>query len=204
MTRAQRDREDGQLSESAGRGRPRDSAVSARILASTRALLVDVGYNRLSFEMVAQASGVTRPVLYRRWPSKAHLVFEATLPDALDGIADTADLAADIRGFITRCAAMFSDPVYRTALPGLLADFSGKPEFEQSVMSGLWTTIRAGFAARIEQAFSRGEISGQIEALDVLDVIIGGLFQRVLVLQEPHQDYIDTLTGIALRLLASQ
>jgi len=66
-------------------GRPRQPDLDARIAAVTRTLLADVGYNRLSFEMIAQASEVTRPTLYRRWPSKAHLVFDATLPTPSTG-----------------------------------------------------------------------------------------------------------------------
>jgi AcrR family transcriptional regulator len=178
--------------------------VDARIIGATRALLADVGYSRLSFEMIAQSCGVTRPTIYRRWTSKAHLVFEATLPEALDDIAHTDDLAADIRGFVARIAAMFSEPIYRAALPGLLTDFAGNPEYEGVVIDDLWTGVRTQFVDRISMAHSKGEAGGDIDPLDILDVIVGTLYQRIIVLQQPLPDQVDRLTNIAMRLLSSR
>src|SRR5882724_503549 len=124
---ARSDDSDVELTRRPAPGRPRQPDLDARIAAVTRTLLADVGYNRLSFEMIAQACEVTRPTLYRRWPSKAHLVFDATLPDIVDGIADTGDFPSDLRAFISSIAAMFATPFYRAAFPGLLADLTGNP-----------------------------------------------------------------------------
>ena len=59
------------------RGRPRDPAIDDAVLAATRALLVEIGCDQLSMVAIADRAGVGRPALYRRWPSKTHLVFEA-------------------------------------------------------------------------------------------------------------------------------
>jgi AcrR family transcriptional regulator len=200
MTHAERHRGTGDPEPKAALGRPRDADVDARIRAATRSLLAEVGYNRLSFEMLAQACAITRPTIYRRWQSKAHLVFEATLPDSLGGIEDTGDLVADLRDFVSSIASMFAEPAYRAALPGLLTDFAGSPDYEQTVMGDLWTTVRTGFATRIANALDRGEIAGGVDPLDVLDVIIGTLYQRITVLQEPHDDQVERLTRIGLLL----
>jgi AcrR family transcriptional regulator len=58
MTHPQRHRGTGDREPKAALGRPRDGDVDTRIIAATRSLLAEVGYNRLSFEMLAQASGV--------------------------------------------------------------------------------------------------------------------------------------------------
>ena len=201
---ARSDDSDVELSRRPAPGRPRRPEVDARIAAVTRTLLADVGYTRLSFEMVAQASGVTRPTLYRRWPSKAHLVFDATLPDNVDGITDTGDFPSDLRAFIGSMAAMFSKPVYRAAFPGLLADLTGNQRFFQDVMSEQWTAIRDGFAHRLAYARKSGQISPGFESHDVLDVIVGAMFQRAIVLQAIPDDYVDVLTAMALHLLGSK
>jgi AcrR family transcriptional regulator len=200
MTHAERHRGTGDREPKAALGRPRDADVDARIIAATRSMLAEVGYNRLSFEMLAQACGITRPTIYRRWQSKAHLVFDATLPDSVGGIDDTGDLVADLRDFVSSIASMFAEPAYRAALPGLLTDFAGSPDYEQTVMGDLWTTVRTGFATRIAKALDRGEIAGGVDPLDVLDVIIGTLYQRIMVLQEPHEDQVERLTRIGLLL----
>jgi AcrR family transcriptional regulator len=204
MTPAARsDDSDVELTRRPAPGRPRQPELDARIAAVTRTLLADVGYTRLSFEMIAQACGVTRPTLYRRWPSKAHLVFDATLPDSVDGITDTGDFPSDLRAFIGSMAAMFSTPFYRAAFPGLLADLTGNPPFFQDVMSEQWTAIRDGFARRLAHARKCGQISPAFESHDVLDVIVGAMYQRAIVLQASPDDYVDVLTTMALHLLGS-
>jgi hypothetical protein len=138
--------------------------------------------------------------IYQRWQSKAHLVFEATLPESLGGIEDTGDLVADLRHFVSNVASMFAEPAYRAALPGLLTDFAGSPDYEQTVMGDLWTTVRTAFTTRIATARDRNEVAGGVDPLDVLDVIIGTLYQRIMVLQEPHDDQVERLTRIGLLL----
>ena len=58
------------------RGRPRNPANDAAILNAARDILATHGFDALTFEAVAQAAGISRVSIYRRWPSKAHLVNE--------------------------------------------------------------------------------------------------------------------------------
>ena len=52
-------------------GRPRDVRNDTRILEATSAILFEKGYAGLTIDGVAAAAGVSRPTIYRRWPSKA-------------------------------------------------------------------------------------------------------------------------------------
>ena len=58
-------------------GRPRDPAADRAILDATLHLLAEQGYQAMSIEGVAAASGVSRPTVYRRYASKADLVAAA-------------------------------------------------------------------------------------------------------------------------------
>jgi hypothetical protein len=100
-------------------------------------------------------------------------------------------------------AAMFSTPFYRAAFPGLLADLTGNEPFFQHVMTDPWTAIRDGFARRVVGARESGQISPDFESDDVLDVIVGAMYQRAIVLQASPDDYVDVLTTMALQLLGS-
>jgi AcrR family transcriptional regulator len=60
--------------------RRRGAALEAAILDAAWQELVDKGYGALTIESVAQRAGTSRPVLYRRWPTKAELVRAAMLP----------------------------------------------------------------------------------------------------------------------------
>src|SRR5689334_17860798 len=76
------------------RGRPRDPRTQRSILDATRTLLATTGYDQISIDAIARAADVSRPTVYRRWPSKAHIVF-----DAVFGTADRGDVLTDTGDF---------------------------------------------------------------------------------------------------------
>src|SRR3954470_14545799 len=92
-------------------GRPRDPQTDADILGAARAVLAEQGYEALSFEVVARRAGVTRPTIYRRWPSKVHLAYEAAFPVAdLQPITFTGDLRTDLHRLIDGAARAYARP----------------------------------------------------------------------------------------------
>ncbi|WP_125953687.1 MULTISPECIES: TetR/AcrR family transcriptional regulator [unclassified Novosphingobium] len=60
-----------------GRGRPRETEKDEAIRQATWALLARVGYDGLTFEAVAEAAGISRTTLYRRFSAKSELVANA-------------------------------------------------------------------------------------------------------------------------------
>jgi AcrR family transcriptional regulator len=59
------------------RGRPRDPRIEVAVLRAAHNRLVTDGYARLTIGEVAADAGVSRPSIYRRWPSKQDLVMDA-------------------------------------------------------------------------------------------------------------------------------
>lgn len=59
--------------------RRRGAALEEAILDAAWAELASVGYSNLTFEAVARRAGTSRPVLYRRWPSRASLASTAII-----------------------------------------------------------------------------------------------------------------------------
>lgn len=55
-------------------GRPRRAGVSQAILSATIALAAEEGLDNITLSAVAERSGVGRPTIYRRWPSKEALL----------------------------------------------------------------------------------------------------------------------------------
>ncbi len=69
---------DVQAAASAARlGPQRNPAIDEAVLQATRDLLVENGYAGTSIDAIATRAGVGRPAIYRRWPSKAHIVHDA-------------------------------------------------------------------------------------------------------------------------------
>ena len=59
------------------RTRRRGAELEQAILDAAWAELCEVGYTALTIEAVAKRAGTSKPVIYRRWPSRAHLVIAA-------------------------------------------------------------------------------------------------------------------------------
>ena len=102
-------------------GRPRDESIDERVLAVTRELLMQVGWDDLSVRLVATRAGVGRASLTRRWPTKAELVLHAILGESPDlAPFSGTDLNGWIEWVVRGSHELFSRPDVRLAVPGLL------------------------------------------------------------------------------------
>src|SRR4051812_28269102 len=90
-------------------GRPRDPELDERVVAAVRELLVEAGWEGTTVRQVAERSGVSRPAIARRWPSKAQLVFESLLGPEPDLTAfATVDREGWIDGVVDGAFDLFS------------------------------------------------------------------------------------------------
>ncbi|GAA0396199.1 TetR/AcrR family transcriptional regulator [Streptomyces luteireticuli] len=81
------------------RRRRRGTELEAALLEAAWDELVAAGYEQLTYEAVAARAGTSRPVLYRRWPTKRELVLAALrhrTPPLPDGPPDTGGLRDDV------------------------------------------------------------------------------------------------------------
>lgn len=156
-----------------GAGRPRDPRIDAAILRAAAELVVDVGYSNLSLAAVAERAGTTKTALYRRWPSKAELVHEAAFavpPSAVT--APPGDVAGDLRAMMAGARDVFTGPVVRAALPGLIADMAGNAELTARILErfeGLFEVLRHWVA----EAVSRGDARADVDPARLLEIIGG-------------------------------
>jgi AcrR family transcriptional regulator len=82
--------------------RPRiEGERESEIFTAVVALLVESGYDKLTFDAVATAVRASKATLYRRWPNKADLVLDAVAaqlaaPQEAGGDDDTGSLRSDL------------------------------------------------------------------------------------------------------------
>jgi AcrR family transcriptional regulator len=161
-------------------GRPRDLRIDAAILAATAELLVENGYSNITMAAIAERAGTTKTALYRRWPSKAELVHEAAFPVEPTALTTPAgDIAADVRAMIAAARDVFTSPVVRAALPGLIADMSGDPDLNARMMArfaGLFEAVRV----RIADAIARGEVHADVDPDRLVELVGGATMLRLL------------------------
>ncbi|AFM16318.1 transcriptional regulator [Mycolicibacterium chubuense NBB4] len=169
--------------KTSGAGRPRDPRIDAAILRATADLLVEIGYANVTMAAVAERAGTTKTALYRRWSSKAELVHEAAFPVTPSAIeTPPGDIAADLRAMIDAARDVFTSPVVRAALPGLIADLSADAELLGRV-SDRFTDLFAAVRTRLQDAVDRGEVRAGVDP-DRLVHLIGGA-TLLTVLQAP-------------------
>ncbi|WCS19579.1 TetR/AcrR family transcriptional regulator [Mycobacterium marinum] len=186
------------LDKAPGAGRPRDPRIDFAILSATMELLVQIGYSNLSLAAVAERAGTTKSALYRRWSSKAELVHEAAFPVTPSALsAPAGDFAGDIRMMVAATRDVFTTPVVRAALPGLVADMTADADLNARVLSR-FTELFATVRIRLQEAVDRGEAHPDVDPNRMIELIGGATMLRVLLYPDQMLDeaWVDQTTAI--------
>lgn len=147
---------------------------------AARAILIEDGLGRLTIDAVAQASGVSKPTIYRNWSNAQELAMAALIDTAPDAPADTTlppdrALAAQLDQL---CRAFASTRGRQVAMTLAAADPDS--EFTKAFRNRVILSCREAGRAILTQAIKDGILPepGDMDAL--LDMIYGALFFRVL------------------------
>jgi AcrR family transcriptional regulator len=169
---------------SAGRGRPRDPRTEQAITEAARRLLARDGYDQVSIEAIAREADVSRPTVYRRWPSKTHLVFDAVFGAAEVGdvLINSGDFAADLRRFVAGVFDFWRSPEVAAAALGILADRHRDPELFIRTQKLLDERTRTAFGELIRAGIDQGVLGADVDAEMAYDALVGTSFYIAQVL----------------------
>ncbi|HME46934.1 TetR/AcrR family transcriptional regulator [Mycobacterium sp.] len=155
-------------------GRPRDKRIDAAVLQATVDLLGEIGYADLAVDAIARRAGTSKPAIYRRWPSKAHLVHEAVFPIGYAmTLPNTGSVAGDVREMLRRTVAVLTIPAARAALPGLVGEMAADLTLHAVLLERFGDILFRGLADRLEDAVARGEIRPEVTAADMVEALAG-------------------------------
>lgn len=175
------------------------------ILDATIQLLAEVGFVRLSVEAIAAKAGVGKQTIYRWWPSKGAVVFDALLSEGTGAeevplqLPDTGDLVADLRSVLEGSIEELTHPERGPLLRTITAEVQHDQALAEELLERL---LRPQFDASIER-IRLGQQAGQVEAdLDpriVMETLYGAVFHRWLLRTAPFEDgYVDNLLDVVL------
>lgn len=184
------------------RGRPRDPRTDSAIMAATRRLLTDVGYDQVSMESIARAAGVSRPTIYRRWPSKAHVVFEAAFgtDGGTTGLPRSGDFETDLREFVRGAIAFWREPVVEAATMGILAERRRDSELHIRTQQLLDDRIRAELADLVRAGAEQGRVRPDVDTDTLFNVLVGTTFYGALVDGRDDTDQlVDKLCSLVMQ-----
>ncbi len=164
------------------RGRPRDQARDETILRAARILLAREGYDGLSFEAISQMTGIARPTIYRRWPTKAHLANDVAASDRgpLPDVIATLGLQGQVRALVGRIYTTYACAEVAAAAVGLITQYQRTPGLRAELHDPLETGTRREFAALVEEGKRLGLIRADVRPEAVFDVIVGAIVFRLM------------------------
>jgi AcrR family transcriptional regulator len=182
-------------------GRPRDPRIDDAVLCATVEILAETGYPGLLVSAIAERAGTSKPAIYRRWPSKAHLVHEAVFPiGAATTIPDTGSLPEDLREMVRRTMAVLTTPAARAALPGLVGEMAADSTLHSALLERFADIIAGGLAEWLERAAASSEVRADVTAAELAAAIAGitllGLLTRVTELDDA---WVDRTTPLLLK-----
>jgi AcrR family transcriptional regulator len=178
------------------RGRPRDPGVDAAIREATLGLLAEVGYARLTMDLVVARAQVSRSSLYLRWPNKVALVADALQhrARAVPEIPDTGSLPGDMRAFLR--ALLRSRSAASRALSAVGGEIASNPELRKAWHRGLAGMLTGCIRAIVARAVDRGELAADTD-LELLAQLPLSLLQnwRLEHGSEPDNAVVERIVG---------
>jgi AcrR family transcriptional regulator len=155
------------------------------ILDAALEILIESGYAGFTIEGLAARTGVSRPTIYRRWPSRAALA-TAALDQGFRRVCapDTGSVREDLRAFQRERMARMNLPAHRPVVSGLVADSVADPDLAAAFAD--WYQHRhAGVDVILRRAIDRGELPPDVDVDLVKDLLLGPLFARAVVQGRP-------------------
>lgn len=170
-------------------GRPRDRTRDPVILEAALDVLAEVGYEAMTIEMVAARAKAGKATLYRRWPSKAHLVVDAvasipTVDATSTELPDTGDLRGDLLALLEGSGVEGEGRDSRV-VAGLCAVFPQEPGLAAVVRERLLTPRVELVRTVLERARDRGEIPPGRDLGALALAVPAMLVYRLVFLNEP-------------------
>ncbi|MCE3201089.1 TetR/AcrR family transcriptional regulator [Paenibacillus sonchi] len=140
--------------------RRRGKELEAAILQAVREELEERGYSNLTMDGVAERSGTSKAVLYRRWANRAEIVLAAIrerVPLPLEEVPDYGNLRDDVCG-VLRSMNQNNIEVMMKAFYGLVTEIGAMPLasliFPEGRNNRTMTIV-------LQRAVDRGEISAE-------------------------------------------
>jgi AcrR family transcriptional regulator len=140
--------------------RRRGKVLEAAIFETVLQELAETGYVNFSMEKVAAGAGTSKPVIYRRWPSRAQLVYaalRASQPFLSSLAPDTGTVRGDVMAILHGVAEMV-DELSPEVIFGLIAELLHESD------ASLFTEVHERNAKIMTEILTRGIRRGEIAA----------------------------------------
>ncbi|WP_406089682.1 TetR/AcrR family transcriptional regulator [Kitasatospora purpeofusca] len=163
----------------------RNEQSRAAILTAAAELVAELGFGKLTIEKIAARAGVGKQTIYRWWPSKGAVVFDAFLaasenPSGGLALPDTGDLGEDLRTVLRLTALELADPAFDRTGRALTAEVLTDPallrDYRERLLDPLLTVTRE----RLRTAREAGQLRADADLDLAVELLYGPLYYRWL------------------------
>nr|WP_319458287.1 TetR/AcrR family transcriptional regulator [Mycobacterium sp. RTGN3] len=167
----------------------RSARVREAVLKATLQAVAEHGADAVSISELARQADVHETSIYRRWPTKEHLVLDALLDysEAKLPIPDTGALRDDLIAFATAVAGYLDSPLGRTLVRSMAV--AGDDDTLAAGRAQFWKSRLDLASAIIARAKDRGEVPTDLDAAMALELVIAPLHFRALLTRQPIDDH---------------
>jgi AcrR family transcriptional regulator len=176
------------------------------VIVATVELIDRIGYDSVTIDAVARASGVSRSTIYRHWSSRKTLVLDAftSATDKSTEVADTGDAIADLRTYVLKLAYRLNVRGAAPIMTGLISEALNDQEFAEIFRTKVIEARRHAFLQILIRGQHRGQIRTDVDLKSVVDALYGSIHHRLLMTGEPiDAPFASALTDFAQQGLAA-
>jgi AcrR family transcriptional regulator len=167
-----------------GPGRPRSEAAEKAILDATLRLLADLGYGGLTMDKVAAEAKVSKATMYRRWPSKVHLVITAFSQLPQLPCPNTGNLRQDLIDVLGSFLLITKNTSLAGVLPTLAGERARIPELAD-YLDEATRQRREPVKQVLQRAIKRGDLPAKTDLELAIDLIMSPLVMRIFFTNNP-------------------
>jgi AcrR family transcriptional regulator len=161
-------------------GRPVDASIERAVVDTVLLELRCTGYRSITMEGIARKIGCARASLYRRWPSKRHLVAYAVVTElGANPSPDTGSLRRDLMGAVRTLITGFQGAL-GPALAGLVGEMADDPALARTIRKEVLAKRRRSIRAAFRRGIKRGEIRSDVNIELLMDMLTAPFYFRTL------------------------
>lgn len=170
------------------------------IVRATVELLEQRGLSEISLDEIAARARVSKASIYRRWPSKGTLAFDAFMVHFLEDHPepDTGALEDDLLEALRVWVRAVDGTTTGRTLRGLIAEVQRDPGLADAWRERFIGPVRARHLAIVQRAAARGELSADADAGLLLDLLYGPAYHRMLQGHLPLDEHFVTKVVAAI------
>lgn len=185
-------------------GRPRNVSTDDAILEAAALRLSRDGYERTSIDLVARDAGVTRPTVYRRWPSKDELVIAAVANQIKGSVHEpTGDLRRDLMDQAESLVERWSGNRYVGMLGTAIVERRHHPAIYEQLLEKLVEPRRRQMRDILETAQANGQARPDLDIEVIVAMFVGSFYAMTIAGRwEEVENWATRLTDTILAVIA--